>query len=225
VTAQLPLSLGHRPAHGDSDFLVAPCNQDAVAWLDRWPEWPGPALAIHGPARCGKTHLAHVWQARSGAKLITPGHLTTHALPDTLNGVTACIIDDVNDGIDERALLHLHNLLSERSGHLLLTSREPPARWPLTIADLRSRMNAASAVRVGRPDDALIGAVLIKLFADRQLRVGSDVIGFLLARIERSFAAAHRAVAMLDEMALASHRRITVPLARELVEHLETEGE
>lgn len=224
MTTQLPLSLGHRPALGDNDFLVAPCNQDAVAWLDRWPDWPGPALAIHGPARCGKTHLAQVWQARSGACLIAPDHLTTYGLPDALDGVSASVIDDVSDRIDERALLHLHNLLSERGGHLLLTSREPPARWPLAIADLRSRMNAAPAVSVGRPDDALIGAVLIKLFTDRQLHVGSEVIGFLLARIERSFAAAHRAVALLDETALAGHRRITVPLAREVVDRLE-EGE
>ena len=222
MTAQLPLSLGHRPALEDSDFLVAPCNQDAVAWLDRWPEWPGPALAIHGPARCGKTHLAHVWQARSSAKLIVPELLTADALPELLNGVSACVIDDVAERIDERALLHLHNLLSERGGYLLLTSREPPARWPLTLADLQSRMNAASAVSVGRPDDALISAVLIKLFADRQLQVGSDVIGFLLARIERSFAAAYQAVAMLDETALAGHRRITVPLARDVVSRLDS---
>ncbi|MEE8443775.1 MAG: DNA replication protein, partial [Alphaproteobacteria bacterium] len=66
-SAQLPLDLGHRPAMGAADFLVAPCNRDVVAWLDRWPDWPGPALAIHGPAGCGKTHLTHVWRAMSGA--------------------------------------------------------------------------------------------------------------------------------------------------------------
>ena len=39
---QLPLDLGHRPALGREDFLVAPSNQGAVAWIDRWPDWPGP---------------------------------------------------------------------------------------------------------------------------------------------------------------------------------------
>ena len=73
MTEQLVLDLGHRSAHGVEDYLVAPCNQDAVAWLDRWPDWPGPALALHGPAACGKTHLPHIWINRSGAQLLSAG--------------------------------------------------------------------------------------------------------------------------------------------------------
>ena len=225
MTTQLPLSLGHRSAHGDTDFLVAPCNQDAVAWLDRWPDWPGQTTVIYGPARCGKTHLAHVWQSRSGASLIAPEHLTADALPDILEGVSACVIDDVDEQMDELALLHLHNMLGERAGYLLLTSSVPPARWNIQLKDLQSRMNAAPAVAVGFPDDALIGGILIKLFADRQLHIGIDVIGFLVARIERSFASAHQIVGLLDEAALAGHRRITVPLARDVVSKLAKEEE
>ena len=225
MTTQLPLSLGHRSAHGDTEFLVARCNQDAVAWLDRWPDWPGQTTVIYGPSRCGKTHLAHVWQARSGARLIAPKHLTSDALPDVLEGVNACVIDDVDEQMDELALLHLHNMLGERAGHLLLTSSAPPARWKVQLKDLQSRMNAAPAVAVGLPDDALIGGILIKLFADRQLHIGTDVIGYLVARIERSFASAHRVVSLLDEAALAGHRRITVPLARDVISQLDKEEE
>ena len=71
MTAQLPLEFGHRPALTGEDFLVAPCNADAVAWLDRWPDWPAPALVVHGPRGCGKTHLALVFQGMSGARAIT----------------------------------------------------------------------------------------------------------------------------------------------------------
>ena len=180
---------------------------------------------IYGPSRCGKTHLAHVWQARSGARLIAPKHLTSDALPDVLEGVNACVIDDVDEQMDELALLHLHNMLGERAGHLLLTSSAPPARWKVQLKDLQSRMNAAPAVAVGLPDDALIGGILIKLFADRQLHIGTDVIGYLVARIERSFASAHRVVSLLDEAALAGHRRITVPLARDVISQLDKEEE
>ena len=223
MTTQLPLSLGHRPTYGDTDFLVAPCNQDAIAWLDRWPDWPYTTTVIYGPARCGKSHLANVWEARSGARLIASKALTITLLPDFLDGVNACVIDDVDEQMDEQAILHLHNMLGERGGHLLLTSSAPPARWGFQLEDLRSRMNAAPAVEVGFPDDALIGSILIKLFADRQVHIGTDVIGFLVARIERSFASAHRIVDLLDEEALAGHRRITVPLAREVVRRLEKE--
>jgi len=221
VTEQLVLDLGHRSAHGVEDYLVAPCNQDAVAWLDRWPDWPGPALALHGPAACGKTHLAHIWMNRSGAQLLSAGELSELALDRVMAQGHNVIVDDAGSGIDERALLHLYNMIGEAGGNLLLAGRMPPSRWMVGLADLRSRLNAAPAVAIGRPDDALIGAVLVKLFGDRQLPVDGEVLAYVLARMERSFAAARSLVAALDRAALAAHRRITIPLAREVMAALE----
>ncbi|WP_119459565.1 HdaA/DnaA family protein [Rhodospirillaceae bacterium SYSU D60014] len=218
---QIPLEFDHRPSLGGEDFLVAPSNEAAVAWLDRWPDWPAPALAVYGPLGCGKTHLAHVWRARSGAVLLTPDALATAEPPRLLGSAKACILDGfVQDrlrSLDERRLLHLYNLLAEQGGHLLLCADEAPARWPIALADLRSRLTAIPAVRVEPPDDLLIGALLVKLFSDRQLLVGSDVITYLCTHIERSFEAARSIVAAIDRAALAAHRRVTVPLVRELL--------
>ena len=213
---QLPLDLGFRPALGRADFLIAPCNAAAVAWIDRWPDWPAPALALWGPAGSGKTHLLEVWRARSQAAAIAPRALTSSALPQLLGASRAAAIDDA-EGADEEALLHLYNMLAERQGHLLLAARLPPARWAIRLADLRSRLVAAPAVAVEAPDDALLGAVLVKLFADRQLRISEDLIAYLLPRIERSFAAAQAIVAALDEAALAGQRAVTVRLARDVI--------
>jgi len=214
--SQLPLDLGFRPALGRADFLIAPCNAAAIAWIDRWPEWPAPALALWGPAGSGKTHLLEVWRARSNAVAIAPRALTSAAVPQLLGEACAVAIDEAQSG-DEEALLHLYNVLAERKGHLLLAAREPPARWTIRLADLRSRLLAAPAVAVEAPDDALLGAVLVKLFADRQLRISEDLIPYLLPRIERSFAAAQEIVAALDAAALADRRAVTVRLARALL--------
>jgi len=219
--AQIPLDLPHRPAMGAADFLVAPCNRDAVALLDRWPAWPGPALVVHGPEGCGKTHLTHVWRALSGAAAIARPALTPDAVPDLLGSARAAVVEDADAGIDERALLHLHNLLAEEGGHLLLTGRTAPAEWGVALPDLASRLGAAMSVAVGAPDDALIGAVLVKHFADRQLSVEPAVVTFLLARMERSFAAVRSLVAALDTAALAAKRKITVPLARDVLRRIE----
>ena len=219
--AQIPLDLPHRPAMGAADFLVAPCNRDAVALLDRWPSWPGPALVVHGPEGCGKTHLTHVWRALSGAAAIARPALTPDAVPDLLGSARAAVVEDADAGIDERALLHLHNLLAEEGGHLLLTGRTAPAEWGVALPDLASRLGAAMSVAVGAPDDALIGAVLVKHFADRQLSVEPAVVTFLLARMERSFAAVRSLVAALDTAALAAKRKITVPLARDVLRRIE----
>ncbi len=214
---QLPLDLGHRPALGRTDFLVVPSNAAAVAWLDRWPQWPAPALALSGPPGSGKSHLAHVFAARAGAPIIEPSSLATERVPALLGGASAAVVDEAERAA-EAPLLHLYNLLAERRGHLLIVSRAAPARWTIALADLRSRLVASPTVAVAAPDEALIGALLVKLFADRQLAVGEEVLAYLALHLERSFAAAQRAVAALDAAALAEHRRITVPLARRVLQ-------
>lgn len=223
MTAQLAFDLGHRPALGADDFLVAPCNQDAVAWVDRWPEWPAPALTIHGPKACGKTHLANVWRSRANARFIAVAELTSLSPYDLLGDSNACVVDDVESGFDEAALFHLYNAARDMGGHILLTAETSPSAWPLTLNDLRSRLVAAPAVAVGSPDDSVLGAVLVKLFADRQLRVEPEILSYILVRMERSFAAAESIVAALDKAALAARRAITIPLARDVLSQLHTD--
>ena len=221
--AQLPLDFDHRPALSGEDFLVAPGNAGAVAWLDRWPDWPGPLLAIHGPAGCGKTHLAQVFMAASGARAIGADALGGAEPLHLLAGARACVLEDAEaflGGDLEEALLHLYNTVQETGRHMVLTARRPPARWPVRLADLRSRLKAAIAVGIGPPDDPLITAVIVKLFADRQLRVDGDVVSFMLTRMERSFETARTLVAAVDRAALAERRNITVPLVRGVMEEM-----
>jgi len=223
VTRQLPLDLPHRPALGMEDFLVAGCNRAAVALVDRWPDWPAPLAVITGPEGSGKTHLAHVWQAKSGAKPV-PGLAGLD--PGALAPGFALVVEDVAAPLgaeSERALFHLYNLAGEAGGHVLLTAREPPARWTVALPDLASRLTAAPTAAIGAPDDALLAAVLVKLFADRQIKIGTDVVTYLLARMERSFAAARTLAAALDRAALASGRKVSVALARTVLDD-ETAG-
>lgn len=217
---QLPLDLGHRPALGRDDFLVAASNEAAVAWLDAWPDWPGAGLAISGPPGCGKTHLAHVWRSRSGATLLAPGRLAEGEPPALIGPACAVVLDGLRpplQPIEELTLLHLHNLLHERRGHLLICARMAPSRWPIAIPDLASRLAALPAVAMAPPDETLIQAVLVKQFADRQLGVSPEVVAYVCSRIERSFAAVAETVAALDRAALAARRKVTPALAREVL--------
>jgi chromosomal replication initiation ATPase DnaA len=207
---QLPLDLEYRPALGMADFVIAPGNRDAVAWIDRWPEWPSHALAIHGPTGSGKTHLAHVWQARSKAVFLERPVAEDAALP------VAIVLDAPRDW-PEPALLHLYNRQREASGHLLIVSETPPARWPVALPDLASRLASIPAVALAAPDDDLLVAVMAKQFADRGLEVNEDVLRYVASRVERSFAAAAEMVARIDHASLAQQRRVTLALARECV--------
>lgn len=213
---QLTLDLGHRPALGRDDFLVAPCNAEAVAWLERWPDWPQHALALFGPEGCGKSHLLALFaQYHHLASGIIPASdlSAERALHMPLEAVTT--LDDLDGLQDEAALFHLWNRVKESGRHLLLAGRAAPARLPVRLSDLRSRLAGLHAVGIGAPDDSLLAAVLIKLFADRQLRVGEDVITYILGRAERSFAAMGALVEALDRASLARRRPISLRMARD----------
>jgi chromosomal replication initiation ATPase DnaA len=221
---QLPLLLGHLVARGIEDFLVAPCNRHAVDWIDRWPDWPFTALVVVGPEGSGKTHLAELWRKLAGAQTIDLESLDLESSGESAASWRACLLDDADRALArgaaaELALLQLYNLIRSAGGAMLLTGLAPPAAWPLALADLRSRLNSAMVVEIGPPDDALLAAVALKQFADRQIVPGEGVIPLLLSRGERSFAAIARAVSALDHAALAGKRPVTAPLARAVLEY------
>ena len=217
---QLVLDLAHRQALGAEDFLVSSSNAAAVEMIDRWPDWPHPASIVGGPQGAGKSHLANVWRLRSRAGLVAAAALED-ARVAALEPGSALVVEDVDRGIaDEQALFHLLNRARESKLAILLTSRTAPGELEFRIPDLRSRLRALPHVEVQPPDEALLKAVLVKLFSDRQLNVEPAVIDYLALRMERSMAAASRIVAAIDRLALAMHRKVTRPLAAEALASL-----
>lgn len=211
---QLAIDLHYSAALGRADFLVSASNAAAFDWIERWPEWPAPALVIHGPEGSGKTHLAHLWCERSAGLIVAATALDplepTLAAAALRRGVAV----DGADRAPEAGLLHLVNWCGERRIPLLLLSRLAPAACAIALPDLASRLRSLPAVGIAAPDDALLGAVLVKHFADRGLRVAPGVIAYLLPRMERSFAAAAAVVVELDRLALSNGSAVTLRLAR-----------
>ncbi|MDE0780100.1 MAG: DnaA/Hda family protein [Alphaproteobacteria bacterium] len=226
MNQQLILDLGHRVAVDRVDFLVSDCNVQAVEWVDRWPDWPARALVIWGPPASGKTHLGHVWCAKSNADYITAKDLRAEDAAGLRDRNAFLFLDDADqlagDSYDEEALLHLYNYMLETDGALLLAAEKAPAFWPVALADLSSRMKALQGVGIAPPDDRLLAALLEKQFLDRQLRVGEEVVNYLVPRMERSFVAVSKIVAAIDTVALERLRPVTVPLVREVLDQLVT---
>lgn len=215
---QFALDLPFDAALGRADFLKSDCNAAALARIERWPDWPGRALVLHGPPDSGKSHLAHLWRERSGGTLIAGGSLATRD-PSALAALPAVAVDDAERAA-EPALLHLFNCCREAGAGLIVVAREAPANWPIALPDLASRLRAADAVGIGPPDDGLLAAILVKHFADRQLRVEPEIIAYLVPRMERSFATAAALAGRLDMLALSAHRPAGLGLARRALEEL-----
>jgi len=215
VPRQLAFALDHGESFARDDFLSGPSNAAALALIDSWPDWPARAVLLIGPEGSGKSHLAAIWAAEAGARFLSARALA-EADPPAALATGALVLEDLAEGdFDERALFHLINLAREEGAYLLLTAASPPAGWAVAIRDLASRLKALPVVTLSAPDDALLRAVLVKLFADRQLGVGEELVGYVANHIERSFAAAREAVAQLDGEAMRRKRPLTRALAAE----------
>jgi chromosomal replication initiation ATPase DnaA len=213
---QLALALPHAENFSREDFLTGTPNDAALGMVERWPDWPDRALAIVGPEGAGKSHLAAIWADRAGARRVSARVLGETSLPASL-ATGALVIEDATERLDERALFHLLNLMRQQDAFVLMTARTPPASWRVELPDLASRLRAIPTVELRPPDDSLLRAVMVKLFADRQLAVDEALIAYLSTRIERSFAAARAAVQELDREALRRKRPVTRALAAELL--------
>jgi chromosomal replication initiation ATPase DnaA len=214
---QLPLALGFSEKFGREDFLSGPSNAAALALVERWPDWPARTVALVGPEGSGKSHLAAIWAKSAGARLIASHAIAAATVPTAL-ATGALVVEDLREGAcEEAALFHLLNLAREQGDSVLITARTPPSSWTIRLRDLASRLRALPTVTLAPPEDALLRAVMVKLFADRQLAVDEGLVGYLTARIERSVAAARAIVAELDREALRQKREVNRALAAELM--------
>jgi chromosomal replication initiation ATPase DnaA len=212
LARQLTLDLPHEPSYAEEDFLSAPANSEALAAIATWPQWPSGMLILTGPTGAGKSHLGAIWARRADAATAR-GEALAAADLIALGKAGAVLVDDADRvGEAEAELFHLVNMTRERGASLLLTAARSPDAWGLAKADLRSRLRLAPLAELLEPDEALARAVLVKLFADRQLIVEPAVIDYIALRIDRSLAAARAIVAALDREALARGRAITKPV-------------
>src|SRR5271170_4661770 len=212
---QLALALDHLESYEREDFLSGPCNEGPLQLVDCWPDWPANALALVGPEGSGKTHLAMIWAAAAGARVISARGIHEAELPSAL-ATGALVVEDAGTDADERAVFHLINLAREETVSLLFTARTAPATWPVAIPDLASRLRALPVITLQAPDDAMLRAVIVKLAADRQLLLDESVVSYLSTHIERSFAAVRAAIIALDNEALRQRRPPTRALAAEM---------
>ncbi len=232
---QLPFAFYHRPDFGRDDFMTAACNFEAFRLIDSWPIWTYFAACIYGPEGCGKSHLANIFSDKISLlehypykiPQIKASDLTLDMPRQLLDTHQCLIVEDLNSHINQEAMFNLYNMYRDEGGCILFTSTEAPARINFSLPDLRSRMNIVPSVEIKEPDDGLLSALLVKLFMDRQITITPELINYILANMQRSFAYARKLVAEIDNVSLARKRAISIPIIKEAISNLEndTQGE
>jgi chromosomal replication initiation ATPase DnaA len=202
ASGQLPLPFAVAPALGREDFLAGKANEAALAQIERWPRWLSQAAVLVGPEGSGKSHLAAIFAQTSGAHVLRTDHLTFADVPSHAIARALVLEDADRFHPDERALFHLMNLARESGMSLLLTARSAPDHWGIATPDLLSRLRAQPLQVLAEPDDQLLSALMVKLFADRQLTVSPEAVSYALARIDRSYRAVQIFVARVDQETL-----------------------
>jgi len=213
---QLTFELGHTPAQGEGDFLVGEGNELAHGRIMAYPHWPDPVTLVTGPAKSGKSHLARIFADRSGARFAGIGDLESLA---TEGGTAPVIVEDVDRlDYDEAGLFHLLNQSMRELRPILLTAREDIANWPLATDDVRSRARRAAAYTLELTDDIQLSQMFVKLFGDRQINVDPRIIGYLVARMERSAEEVVILADLMDRLALAKGTAITRSIAADALD-------
>ncbi len=218
--SQLPLAFVARRSTSRPDFVPGACNESALGFIDTWPHWPAQVCALWGPSGSGKTHLSHIWLADSQALELKASELSIEHISELAPGA-AFLIDGADHAEGGAGLFHLINFVNQSRGWLLMTGLDAPQRWPTSVPDLHSRLTAVPGVALQAPDEALIARVLLKLFADRQLKLPEALIDYLVPRLRRSFADAERIVALMDHMALEKKRGVSIEIAARALRYLE----
>lgn len=225
TSGQLALEFPHRPSLGREDFMIAPCNREAVTLIDNWPGWPFFAACIYGPEGCGKTHLANVFASKVAnltnypykIPFVKAEAIRLEDIRSLFNAHNCLVVESLCTAVNQEALFHLYNLYRDEGGNILFLADTAPARLNFSLPDLRSRMNIVPAVEIKGPDDELLSALLVKLFTDRQIAPSPDLITYLLNNMQRSFAYARKLVAEIDNISLARKRAVTIAIAKEAI--------
>jgi len=207
---------------GGDDFLVTDSNREAAAWIGKWPDWPAHGLALTGSGGSGKTHLLNLWLAKSNGLLVTQSQLIEQNSVALTVGTPNIAIDNADkiagDAAAEEALFHLYNHLKSSQGSLLLAMQKPVGQAGFVLPDLRSRLLTLPAANLGAPDDALLAALIVKQFRDRQIDLDAGVVAYLTPRMPREAVSARDLVEKLDKASLAEGRKITIALTRRILE-------
>lgn len=232
VSPQIPLQLEPPRADRFEDFVAGP-NPAALAAVRQLLDEPGGMLFLSGPPGSGKSHLLNALCHAARARGLAAFYLALKRVPreaaaglEGLQSLDLVCVDDLDrvagDPAWERALFRCFNEVRAAGARLLVSSSQPLPALPIGLPDLASRLawGLRAALQPPGDDDKL--EILQRRARALHVELPPDVRQYLLRYGRRDMVSLLAALERLKDAAFADKRRITVPLAREVL--WETKG-
>ena len=221
---QLALPLTLKTLKNRENFLVSECNQSAVKLIDNIDSWKNskrinsiPAILIHGPPGCGKTHISSIFEQQNSC--ITLSSITTKDIRLAEKG-NNFIIDNFFPGksFSPEIVMHFLNEVTYNSGSVLFLSRFSAFDMQWELDDLNSRLRSIMSCEIKLPDEILLYSFLVKYADDKKLILTDKQCIYIIERVERSFETIIKIIDNLDRVSLEIKKKLTFDNIQDVID-------
>ncbi len=202
------------PPYHERVFIQGSSNELAYSWLEKWPqELDNFATYLSGESGSGKKHLSHIWAHKHNASIFKSSELDPRIFSASDKHVVIHIEKQITPTC-EANLFHGFNFYKANKAHVLFTCEQNPNILPLTLKDLQSRLATCNLIHLDEPEEDTLKQLYTLSFQHKGIHVHSEVIDFLLLRLDRNFTTLHNTVSILEQASFHDNRSISIPFVK-----------
>jgi chromosomal replication initiation ATPase DnaA len=210
---QLTFKFPFKTNYFEEDFYVSTNNFEAYKLIETWPKWPSKFINIFGPPGCGKTHLANIFKKKFNSFFVKAMDLNNNSL--SLIKLKECfIIDEYQNNVEEKLFYTILNQCYLSNQYIIINSSKPIQLFEIKLNDLKSRFGSFVNVGIDLPTDELIKVIISKNFSDKQVKIDSKSLEYILKNIDRSYEGIFNLINKLDNLSLSTGKSININLIK-----------
>ncbi len=198
------------------DFYVSKSNKQIFDLLNKWPKWEKNFLNISGEKFSGKTHLTNIFLKKFKGIKIEANSLNDSDL-NKIKIFQNIILENLSEEVNENLFFTLLNIIDQENKYLIVTSERPIVNIYFKLDDLKSRSKNFLLQNIGKPDDELLFALILKNLSDRQISIEKKLIDYIIKRIDRSYGKIVDFIYKIDEVSLKKKKSIDFSTIKEVL--------
>ena len=200
----------------EDDFYVSKSNKQIFDLLNKWPKWEKNFLNISGEKFSGKTHLTNIFLKKFKGIKIEANSLNDYDLRK-IKIFQNIVLENLSEEVNENLFFTLYNIIDQDNKYLIVTSESPIVNINFKLDDLKSRSKNFLLQNIGKPDDELLFALILKNLSDRQISIEKKLIDYIIKRIDRSYRKIVDFVYKIDEVSLKKKKSVDLSTIKEVL--------